>query len=109
MSPAVAQHHPALAWKEVAFQRSVIHLATSLGWRHYHTHRSDRSPAGFPDLVLVHAERGRVLYRELKTETGRVRPEQTAWLDDLTAAGQDATIWRPRHWVDRTIEQELRK
>ena len=107
-SAKAAGAHPALLWKEAALQNAVVGLARALGWRHYHTHRSDRSPAGFPDLVLVHAGRGRVLYRELKTEKGRLSTAQTEWLDDLTAAGQDAGVWRPRHWITGAIEKELR-
>ena len=92
---------------EETLQAKVEDLAQRLGWRKYHTHDSRRSDKGFPDLVLVHAGRGRVLYRELKKQTGRVTKEQKEWLADLTAAGQDAGLWRPVHWFDRTIEKEL--
>ncbi|MFZ8417681.1 VRR-NUC domain-containing protein, partial [Staphylococcus aureus] len=66
-------------------------------------------PAGFPDLVLVHGDRGRILYRELKSTKGRVSPAQTEWINDLISAGQDAGVWRPQDWINRTIEQELRR
>ena len=35
------------------WQRTVIDLANLHGYVHYHTHRSFKSPTGFPDLVLV--------------------------------------------------------
>ena len=38
---------------------------------------------------------GGVLFRELKTDTGRIRPEQATWLSRLQLAGADADIWRP--------------
>lgn len=61
---------------------------------------------GFPDLVLVGA--GGILYRELKTDTGRLRPEQVVWLRELTAAGADAGVWRTADLESGLIERELR-
>lgn len=61
---------------------------------------------GFPDLVLV--GRGGILYRELKTEKGRLSPEQVVWLRTLNSAGADAGIWRPADLECGTIELELR-
>ena len=71
----------------------------------YHTRNSKRSPAGFPDLVIAGRK---VLYRELKTQKGVVSPAQREWLDALTAAGQDAGVWRPEDWLSGRIERELR-
>ena len=93
---------------EKSLQDSVMDLARALGWRAYHTHDSRRSPAGFPDLVLVHPRQGRLLFRELKTMRGRVTPDQEAWLADLIAAGQDAAVWRPSDLLDWTIFDTLR-
>lgn len=93
--------------KEATLQTQIERLARTLGWRIYHTHDSRRSNPGFPDLVLVHARQRRVLWRELKTQKGRVRPEQRAWLDDLTAAGEDAAIWRPSDLIEGRVAQEL--
>ena len=50
--------------------------------------------AGFPDLVLVHKERRLLLFAELKSEKGKVEPEQQAWLEALEAA-HAAVVWRP--------------
>lgn len=86
-------------------QSCIENTARYRGWRTYHTHDSRRSQAGFPDLVLVRGTR--ILWRELKTMTGRLRPEQHAWLNDLTTAGADASIWRPIDWLDGTIDREL--
>lgn len=88
---------------EKQFQAQVIAYAKLRGYRIYHNPDSRRSTAGFPDLVLV--RRPRVVFAELKTDTGRVRPEQTAWLDELRACGMTAVIWRPEDWpdVERTL------
>lgn len=91
---------------ERALQSHVTQLCRSLGLRVYHTHDSRRSEPGFPDLVIV-GPRG-VLWRELKTQKGRIRPEQQEWLDALTSAGQDAAVWRPDDW-DTRIQDELKK
>lgn len=97
-----------LAWNENQLQQHVVLVAAAFGWRHYHTHDSRRSPAGFPDLVLVHPGQRRVVFRELKTERGRMRPGQPEWLADLQSAGQDAGVWRPRDVVSGVVERTLR-
>lgn len=79
---------------EREFQSQVIGLASFYGWRHYHTHDSRRSPAGFPDLVLVRGEE--LIFAELKTEKGRVRLEQVEWMAALEhVPGVDVFLWRP--------------
>lgn len=52
-------------------------------WLCYHTHRSDKSERGFPDLVLVHSDLGRVIFAELKNARGKVEPNQAEWLQAL--------------------------
>lgn len=66
---------------EAAFQRQVLGLASFYGWRAYHTYDSRRSHKGFPDLVLVRGPE--LLFVELKTNKGRIRPEQAEWLNAL--------------------------
>jgi Protein of unknown function (DUF5131)/VRR-NUC domain len=102
---------------EAEFTAQVIALARRLGWRvaHFRAARTDRGwrtpvqgdGAGFPDLVLARpaghlTEVGlelrptpsrQIIFAELKTDTGRVSPEQQAWLD---ASG--GVVWRPRDW-----------
>lgn len=77
---------------EAAWQTQVTNLATFYGWRLYHTHRSDRSPAGFPDLVLIRPPE--LIFAELKTDKGRLKPEQAAWLEDLELVRQAVTDLR---------------
>jgi hypothetical protein len=91
---------------EKQLQDAVIGFATRAGWLVYHTHDSRRSQPGFPDLVLVHPDHG-TLFRELKTMAGKVSPAQGKWLDTLTAAGQDANVWRPVDWMGSRIRTEL--
>ena len=95
------------------FQVVVLELAARRGWTRAHfrparTEKGWRTPVaadgkGFPDLVLV---RDRVLFRELKRDHEKVRPEQEMWLGALLNAGADARVWRPKMW--REIEEQLR-
>ena len=78
---------------EADLQRAVIDLIRWLGLAYFHDNDSRRNRAGFPDLVV--AGSGGFIFRELKTETGRIRPEQLDWLARLTQGGANAGIWRP--------------
>ena len=81
-----------LAWSEATFQREVIKLARAHGWL-VHAQRPARTKRGwataiqgdpgFPDLVLVRQRR--IIFAELKTETGRLPGDQRAWLGALEA------------------------
>ena len=82
---------------EAEFQQQIIDTARLLGWRCYHTFDSRRSEAGFPDLVLV---RDRVVHLEVKSETGRLSPEQADWIAAINAAGGTALVVRPSMWEE---------
>ncbi len=71
----------------------------------YHTHRSDRSQPGYPDLHIVGL--GGDLYRELKRETGAVTDAQQEWLERLAALGHDTGVWRPSDLMSGRIAEEL--
>lgn len=83
---------------------------------------------GLPDLVLVRREHSaqnpggntymirtgghvqgwnmpRILFVELKSDTGKVSPEQQAWLDALSPY---SCVWRPSMWHSGEIERALR-
>lgn len=98
----------AKAMSERQLQDQIIELAERMGWKHYHVYDSRRSVAGFPDLVLVHPKQRRVVWRELKSETGTTTPEQKVWISTLLLVGEDVDVWRPRDWVSGRIERELR-
>lgn len=69
-------------------------LARMLGWRTYHTHRSKRSEAGWPDLALCRPPR--LVLVELKAEKGKPTSVQRSWLDDLRkCSGVEVYLWRP--------------
>lgn len=87
---------------EKDWQRDIIRLAQTLGWKVAHFRPAKTSKgwrtavaadgAGFPDLILV---RDRVVAVELKNEKGRVTPEQREWMAALDVAGVETYVWRP--------------
>lgn len=97
---------------ERELQDNVIAMARTLGWEPYHTHDSRRSQPGYPDLTLAHVEQGRLVFAELKTERGRLRPAQVVWLGILRSVARDRGLevyeWRPSHWLSGEIERVLR-
>src|SRR5688572_13005109 len=79
---------------EKELRQSLVRAAREFGWRVYFTWSSMHSPAGFPDLCMVRGDR--LLFAELKTDKGKVTPEQQAWQDALTASGRaEVYLWRP--------------
>lgn len=102
---------------EKAWQKMVIDMAHIAGWKVAHfrpgmTSRigKDSKPVwvtpvqgdgkGFVDCVLVHPERRildkpRLLFVELKSETGNLSKEQEDWVIWLRSAGQKVYVWRP--------------
>jgi hypothetical protein len=67
--------------------------------------RKNVSVKGWPDWT-IRGPRG-VLIRELKTQRGKVEPEQQEWLDALAASGADVGVWRPEHLLSGQIAAEL--
>jgi VRR-NUC domain-containing protein len=92
---------------ERELQAAVTDMCHWLGLRYYHTHDSRRSNPGFPDLVIVGA--GGVLFAELKSQDGRLRPEQKEWLHDLHAAGAIARVWYPDDLKSGAVSRELKR
>lgn len=123
-SPLVA------AMTEENLQNAVIELARWCGWRVHHVRAARsaqgwRTPlqgdVGFFDLVLSKA--GTVIFAELKSEQGRLRPDQVKWGEALSGEEQwsgravrevvgggsvAVVVWRPRDWVSGEIEAVLR-
>ncbi len=92
---------------EAEMQDGIVAHARLHGWTDYHTYDSRRSPQGFPDLVLVRPPE--VLFWELKTTKGRVRPQQRTWLDLLgSCQSVEAALIRPADY-DRALSRLARR
>jgi hypothetical protein len=99
-----------LTLTEAEWQEKVIARARARRWLVHHCRPCQRTDgswttpvqghAGFPDLVL--AREGVVLFRELKTDAGRLTEAQRHWLETLP----EARLWRPGDWpeVEATID-----
>jgi hypothetical protein len=102
----VQQRQAAYSMSEDALQETIRKQCRALGFLVQHEHDSRRSwLPGWPDLVIV--GKSGILWRELKSEAGRLSPEQRQVGSALHAAGQDWAVWRPRDWVDGTIQRQL--
>lgn len=83
---------------EEQFRQQVRQIAAMYGWDHrYHAYDSRRSDPGWPDEVLANPKRGRILFVELKTDTGRLTAGQKDWLTTLDVCGVETALWRPKH------------
>ncbi len=71
-----------------------VQLAKTMGWKRYHTYRSDRSEPGWPDDALV---RDRLILIEWKTEKGKLSDAQKEWILALLNAQVEVYVCRPRH------------
>jgi hypothetical protein len=98
-----------LSMTEEQLTQVVLELAKFYGWKVVHF-RPARTRHGFvtavqgdigsPDVIL--ARRGVVLMAELKTERGRLTPQQKHWAQEI---GEQYRCWRPRD-LDQ-IKKEL--
>ena len=93
---------------EAQWQARVLDLAKLCGWRvaHFRPARTatgwrtavEADGVGYPDLTMVRD--GRLLFVELKSETGRVATSQREWLSELSAVpGLEVYLWRPSDWA----------
>jgi hypothetical protein len=79
---------------EKDFQRQVLELARLYRWHAYHPALSKWSERGWPDLAL--ARPPRLVFAELKSETGKVTEHQERWLGLLRGCpGVEVFLWRP--------------
>lgn len=98
------------------FQRSVMALAELSGWETLHVRTSMQGgrfltattgtmARGWPDLVLIHRSRQRLLFIELKSDRGRLTPDQSRVLSVLWSLVEgparewaEVHVWKPSDW-----------
>jgi len=91
---------PTIRETEAGYQAAVEQAAGYHGWQFWHCRIPLQSRAGMADLILWHPRTGVLAFVELKTEAGRLRPEQAVMLAELDALSTyaGAAIVRPSHW-----------
>jgi hypothetical protein len=88
----------------------VVRLMDDLGLWGHHQRNSIGSKKGWPDWVIFGVGCGGVpaiLYRELKSERGTLKPDQKMVRDKILAAGGNWGLWRPSDLLSRRIHREL--
>jgi hypothetical protein len=90
---------------EAEWQATVEGIARANRWLAFHP--ADNRPvtsksgtryvqnikAGYPDLTACRGDR--LVFAELKRETGVLSDQQAVWLSALEAAGAECYVWRP--------------
>jgi hypothetical protein len=83
---------------EKVFMAQIKSLAQTLGYKFYHTWHSIRSAKGYPDCTLC--KPGRLIFCELKSESGTLTESQIEWLQALAQAGAETYVWRPSQFAE---------
>lgn len=87
--------------RERDFQTLVEGMMRANRWSVYSVRRSDlaqASLAGYPDITAWRVVDKRLIFAELKTDTGRVSPSQQAVLEELRSLGTaEVYLWRPKN------------
>lgn len=110
--------HRVMVESERQFQDRIIQVAQLYGWKLIY-HPPDNVPvtarsgaryvqnikAGWPDLVLCRPPE--ILFWEIKTEKGKVKPEQEQWIDALHRCGLEVRIIRPSDFA--WVQERLRR
>lgn len=117
---ATSRAQMARAMTEDDLKAAILDACSVYGWLVHHSRPSRErrdgadvyrtaieGDAGLPDLILAHPKHG-VLFRELKSERGHLRPDQQVWLAALADGGANVDVWTPTAWVDGLIDLELR-
>lgn len=104
MQVAEFREMQAKAMREEDLAAEVVRLCKHFDVLRYHTYRSVRSEAGFPDEVLIGT---RTLFRELKRVGKSPTPAQARFLRALSASGQDAGVWTPTDLLSGRIQAEI--
>lgn len=96
---------------EDELQGHIVEASKLIRWYSYHTFDSRHSVPGFPDLVMVNEFQQRVIFSELKKQSGRQSASQLRWERLLRAVSPAVRIefylWRPSDWLDGSIGRIL--
>lgn len=92
---------------ERELQEQVRAMCRDLGLYCRHDFDSRRGAPGWPDCVILNMRTGRLMFRELKTETGVLTSQQKAVGYALRAGGHDWDVRRPSDLISGRVGAEL--
>lgn len=84
--------------------RAVESLCDELGLAYWHDRDSRRNAPGLPDLLIAGK---RIIFAELKSKTGTLKPAQRRWRNIIRDAGGEWYLWYPGDLRDGTIRAVL--
>jgi hypothetical protein len=88
----------------------VVRLIDDLGLWSWHNRNPIGSRKGWPDRVIFGAgldDAPAILFRELKSERGTLKPDQKIVRDKILAAGGNWALWTPADLLSGRIAAEL--
>ena len=106
---AITRNIAAKSMAEKELQKNIRDLAKVMGWDFVYSIPDSRmaTARGMPDLLMLKEKR--LLFAELKTQSGKLRLEQRQVLYLLEIVeGVEVHVWRPSDWLDVTIERILK-
>ena len=106
---AITRNIAAKSMAEKELQKNIRDLAKVMGWDFVYSIPDSRmaTAKGMPDLLMLKEKR--LLFAELKTQSGKLRLEQRQVLYLLKIIeGVEVHVWRPSDWLDGTIERILK-
>lgn len=94
---------------EADLQTAITDAVDRLGgrWAHVRDSRGQQAE-GLPDLIIAAPWIATVLFLECKGQTGRVRPKQVPWLENLGACSRVVTtLVRPIATIDAVGQDDV--
>ncbi|MFA5048910.1 MAG: hypothetical protein WC516_07855 [Patescibacteria group bacterium] len=96
---------------EESFQRTVIDLAHTYGYKVAHFRKARKSNGdwitpvgadgkGWLDLILANKDKRDFIVAELKSEDGKMTKEQKMWFGTLKQCCHSVYVWRPSDYED---------
>jgi hypothetical protein len=90
---------------ESDFKDILVSVAKRYGWLVHHDLPAQNSrgrwathvqgDAGFPDLLMIHPNSGKIFAIELKSDSGKLSPGQKIWLNAFEKAGIYNAVLKP--------------
>jgi hypothetical protein len=93
------QKNLSLKITEKQWEQTIHDLARRLGYKYYHTFRSQFSEPGYLDCTLLRVSDKRLIFVELKVGRNKLSPAQQEWYDALKQIPNvEVYVWPPEEF-----------